>query len=252
MALVGTDRGVGADAVGDTTYTFSPASNFTAGTTAVLCVAVNNSHTNGAAHATFTVTDSLGNTWTRRSSPLFDPGAASAGVEGGIFTTAMSGGTLTTGTTITVTTGAAIEYAAHSLHQVAGTGVTYSAQGAGAGSFANAWDVTTSSVASGAMVIAALFVSYDEDEDAIVEDSDSTRGNWSSQQTALQSASEVPRRIGISSQRKVVTGSGVQDYNPAFTSTEGNGITAWISLVEDAPAADGCLFGIFGRRRGRR
>lgn len=250
MALVGTDRGVGADAVGGTTYTFSPSGNFTAGTTAVVCVAINNSHTNGAAQATFTVTDSLGNTWTRRSSPLYDPGAANAGVEGGIFTTAMNGGTLQSSTVITVTVGTAIAHAAYALHQVAGTGVTYSAQGAGTGDFIDAPSVTTSSLASGAMVIAAVFAMHDDDTDGVTEDGDSIRGAWSTQQTDSV-VSIATGRILISSQRKVVDAIGTQEYNPAFTA-EHNAICAWVSLVEGAAAAtDGCLFSIFSRRRRR-
>src|SRR5678815_994066 len=83
----------------------SPASNFAAGATAVLCVAADNSSSGGATNDFTTVTDTLGNTWTKQQAPVFDNGAASAGVQGAIYTTQQNGGTLTTSTTITVSFG---------------------------------------------------------------------------------------------------------------------------------------------------
>src|SRR5262245_5932969 len=105
MALTGTDRGTGTHNTAATSFTVTPASNLTAGALAVLCIAADNAHSSGTNFTTWSVTDTKGNTWTLRQDALNDPGAASAGIEGGIFTTAQNGGALTTGDTITVSFG---------------------------------------------------------------------------------------------------------------------------------------------------
>lgn len=237
MALTGTDRGAGTNNTSALTFTFSPASNFTAGAMAVLCVACDNNDSSGAAHSTFTVTDTLGNTWTRRSSPIYDPGAAAAGVEGAIFTTPMNGGTLTTGTVITVTFDAANTAECWTLMEVVGSvgTPTFKAQGVGTGSATASPTVTTSSRPSGQMVIGAIFNEHGTAQTP-TGDSDTTNGSWSTMQTA--EIGTTAAGITIISQRKVVTATGTQTYNPTL-GVSSDVIAAWIAIGEDVSVSPG-------------
>ena len=89
-----------------TTYAFAPTSDATAGATLVIVITADNSVTGGATNNINTVTDTKGNTWTKRQGPVYDNGVASAGIQGAWFDTFQDGGTLTTGDTVTVTFGA--------------------------------------------------------------------------------------------------------------------------------------------------
>lgn len=236
MAITGTDRGTGSDNTAALTFTLSPASNFSSGTLAVLVVAVDNADTRGEAHSTFTVTDTSGNTWTLRISPLYDPGAASTGIEGAIFTTAQNGGTLTTGTTITVTFDASTTAKAWTLMEVAptsGYAITYVTGASGAGIATNTPSITTGSITSGNMVIGGMFNEYGTTQ-VVTEDADTSNGSWSTQQTAA--VGSAASGITVASQRKVVTATATQTYNPTL-SLFSDVIMGWIELSETALSA---------------
>lgn len=231
MALAGTDRGSGTHNSSALSFTLNPGSNFTAGAVAVLCLSVDNSDSNGTAHSTFTVTDSLGNTWTRRTSPLYDPGAASAGVAGAIFVSNQNGGTLQTGTTITVTFDANCTAKAWTLMEVtagAGLRATYQAQGVGTGSATASPTVTTASLTNGDMVIGMVCNEYGTAQTP-TGDSDTSNGSWSTMQTAEVGTTAAGQTI--ITQRKVVTATATQTYNPTL-GTSSDCIAAWISLRE--------------------
>lgn len=232
MAITGTDRGTGTHNTSALSFTLSPGSNFTSGTWAVLVLSVDNADTSGAAHSTFTVTDTLGNTWTRRVSPLYDPGAASAGVEGAIFTTNQNGGTLTTGTTITVTFDASTTAKVWTLMEVTPTSlyrITYVQGGEGTGSATASPTVTTASITSGNMVIGALHNEYGTAQ-TVTEDGDTTNGSWSTQQTTEIGTTTSGQTVA--SQRKVVTSTATQTYNPTL-GTSSDVILSWIELSEE-------------------
>lgn len=229
MAITGTDRGTAANTTSSSTWTFSPASNFASGSWAVCVIAMNNTHTNGEAFTTFTLTDTNGNTWTRRISPLYDPGAANAGVEGAIFTTPMDGGTITTGTTLTITTNISVSRHAVTIMEIVPTGgssISYVTGGVNTGAATGTPTVTTGSITSGNMVIGAYFAEWDG---APVEDGDSTNGSWSTQQAI--GIGSTTSGIACASQRKVVSATATQTYNP----TDAAGpdcILGWIELTE--------------------
>lgn len=240
MALSSTARGTGSHNTSALTFTLSPGSNFSggAGAMAVLLISADNSDSSGAAHSTFTVTDTLGNTWTRRASPLYDPGTASSGVEGAIFTSPMGGGALTTGTTITVTFDANATAKAWALWEVncaSGFTVTYDGTGNGTGSATNAptVNVTTPLLASGDIIVAGLFNEYGT-EQVVTADSDTTNGSWSSAQTVSVGSTATGQTI--SSQTKVVNATGTQTYNPTL-GTSSDVILSWIILSEVADPA---------------
>lgn len=231
MALTGTDRGTGSHNTSATTFTLSPASNFTAGSIAVLCVAADNANTSGNQFSTFSVSDSLGNTWTQRQLALADPGAANAGVAGCIFTTGMNAGPLVTGTVITVTFNTATTAKAWTLMEVVGTSGTrtdFVTSGVGTASTASAPTVTTSSLTSGDCVIGATFAEHGAP--SFTGDSDTTNGSWSTQQTVA--VGSTTSGVAVSSQRKVVNATGAQTYNPTIGTGSVDCVAAWISVRE--------------------
>lgn len=231
MALTGSDRGTGTHSAGATSLTLSPSANFAAGSWAALAIAVDNAGGGGAAMSTFTVTDSLGNTWTRRVSPLYDPGTASSGVEGAIFTTDQDAGVLQTGTVITVTFNTSPVAKAWNLHEVApgaGNGVAFVTGGVNTGAATAAPTVTTGSIASGDMVIGALFNEAGTTQ-TVTGDADTTNGTWSARM--LAQAGSTTSGMVCSSQRKVTTGAGTQTFNPGL-GISSDVILGWIQLHE--------------------
>lgn len=230
-AITGTDRGTGTDNTSALTFTVTPASNFSSGTLAVLVISADNSDTNGTAHSTFAVTDSHGNTWTRRFSLVLDPAGASAGCEGAVFTTTQTAGTLTTGSTITVTFDAASTAECWSLMEItptAGHAITYVTNG-NSGAFTNtAPTVDTGSITSGNMVIGCLFNEQGTGQ-TVAEDGDSTNGSWSTQQTA--EIGSAATGMTVASQRKVVTGTATQTYNPTL-GTASDSFVGWVQFSE--------------------
>lgn len=235
MALSGTQRGTGSDTVSSTTATVTPSGNLAASSWAVLVIACDNSETNGVAHTTFTVTDTKSNTWTRRISPLQDPGSASQGVEGAIFTTAQNGGALTTGDTITITWGVNTTANTAVLWEVTTSGtISYVTGGVGSGSSTTTPTVTTGSITSGDMVIGGLFV---ESGTAVVTgDSDTSNGNWSAAHN-IQAGSGTTGML-TSSQYKTTTGTATQTYNPTLD-IAADCIAGYIVLTESGGGGGG-------------
>ncbi len=236
MAITGTDRGSGNSNASATTFTLSPASNFAAGSWAVLVVAADNSSSGGAIHEITSVTDTHGNVWTPRIAPLFDNGGVSAGVQGAIFTTPMAAGTLTTGSTITVNITTASTAEAWTLMEIvptAGKVISYVTGAVNTGAATNAPTVTTSSITSGNMVIGALFNEYGTAQ-TVTGDGDSTNGSWSAQQT--NEIGTTAAGMTVSSQRKIVTSTATQTFNPTL-GTSSDVILGWIELTEIAGTA---------------
>lgn len=231
MALTGTDRGSNAtNTGGQSTLVITPGSNFAARSWAVLCAAYDNSDTNGADPYS-SIADSVGNTWTSRINSLNDPGAANAGVALRIFTSDMSVAKLTTGNTITITFTTTTVARAWALHEVlpgANGKVSYVTGNQETASTATP-TITTGSITSGNMVVAAV---GREGNEAPTGDGDSSNGSWSSL---------LGGRVGtttsgaqVVSQRKVVTGTATQTYNPTFGGTSRDGCEAYVVLAEVA------------------
>jgi hypothetical protein len=105
MTITVTARGTGGNSTTATSIAIVPASNFAAGTFAVLCLSYDNSGTSGADPFS-SISDDAQNTWVSAQASLNDPGAANAGNTGRIFTSQMQTKKLTTGDTITVSFGA--------------------------------------------------------------------------------------------------------------------------------------------------
>lgn len=240
MAITATVRYSNGGTSSETAFTFSPSSNFTAGTFAVLFVAADNSATNGASNNITSVTDSLGNTWTKYQGPLYDPGLANQGIQGGVFTTSMDAGTITTSTAISVNFGAATTAKVVVLHEVApttGYRIVYSSSGDGTGTTNALFSETTGSITANNIVLCVCFI---EGNYGLMDaDSDTTRGSWSSR-TALGVGTST-LGVRLSTQYKVVTGTGTQTFDVSVPTTV-DMIGSWIELSE-VPASAGLIIG---------
>lgn len=236
MALTGTDRGTGKHQTSASSFTLNPGSNFTAGALAVLCIAADNSSTGGSTNNISSVTDSLGNLWRARQLPIFDNGSASAGVQGGIFTTDQSAGTLQTGTTVTVSFGAATVAKTWTLMEVTAAAGSQALVLTGANATGQAGSsaptVTTGTIEVGDMVIAMVAMEAGTTQ-TLTSDADTTNGTWSAAQYNEIGSSSSGSAIG--SQRKVqTTTASTQTFNPTL-GLPCDLICSWISVREIAP-----------------
>lgn len=236
MALTGTDRGTGKHQTSASSFTLNPGSNFTAGALAVLCIAADNSSTGGSTNNISSVTDSLGNLWRARQLPIFDNGSASAGVQGGIFTTDQSAGTLQTGTTVTVSFGAATVAKTWTLMEVTAAAGSQALVLTGANATGQAGSsaptVTTGTIEVGDMVIAMVAMEAGTTQ-TLTSDADTTNGTWSAAQYNETGSSSSGSAIG--SQRKVqTTTASTQTFNPTL-GLPCDLICSWISVREIAP-----------------
>lgn len=234
MAITVADRGTGTNNSANTSWTLAPGSNFAAGSMAVLVVAADNGAASGAANDLGVVTDSHGNEWRQLIIPLFDNGAASAGVQGAIYCTEMQHGVLTTGSTITVRTGASATAKAWTLKEIIPTSgsfrIAYVTGGVNAGSTATAPTVTTGSITNGDCVIGASFTEYGTAE-VVTGDADATSGSWSTQQTT--SIGSTTSGMCVSAQHKIVTATATQTFNPTL-GTSADTILGWVQFTEAA------------------
>jgi hypothetical protein len=225
--ITGTDRGTGNNNTGATTTAMSPTSNYTANSFGVLVVALDNAGSAGASTiCPSTATDSIGNLWTRRLNVLFDNGAASAGIELCILTAPIS--SFPTTANLTVTWGASTTAEAWAFHEFTASGsntCVFVTSGSAAGATSAAPTVTTSSITSGDAVIGG---GASESSNTWAGDADTTNGNWSTQQTNVGGSGTSG--AAVTSQRKIVTGTATQTYNPTLTSADT--IIGWIQITE--------------------
>lgn len=235
-----TARGSTGSTSGTTTYAITPASNLAAGSMGVLVVAADNAGTGGATtvHPT-TVTDSVGNVWTRRQNPLYDPVGASAGVDVGFYTAQLAVA-LTTSNNVTITWagGASVGSKAYAMWEIAPTSaafvMSYISGAAGTGAASAAPTVTTSSLTSGDIVVAGGGA---ESGDTWGADADTTNGTWNTHQHSAGGTGATG--MSVTSQVKIVTATATQQYDPTLTSADQ--IIGWIQLRE-IPAATGNFF----------
>lgn len=232
MALTATDRGGAANSVGGTSFVFAPASNFTGGALAVLCISADNSVTGGATNNITGVTDSLGNVWRARQLSICDNGVANAGVQGGIYTTDQSAGAITTGTTITVTFGASTPVRLWALNEVAaaaGSSAMALTWGTGSAQIASsAPTVTTSSINVGDLVIG--MVAIEGDVVTLTADADTTNGSWSAAQFKTTGGSTGGGSIVVQTKLQTTTES-TQTFNPTISAAR-DLVCSWISVRE--------------------
>lgn len=240
MALSAANRGVSGNATAATSITITPASNFTAGALAILCVAYDNSANQGLDPYS-SISDSVGNTWTPRVNILNDPGNANAGSALRIFTSLIT--TLTTANTITVSFGSSTTAKAWTLTEVtAATGFVPSyVTGTGAIFTSATPTITSGTINNGDLILGVV---GREANGTRTGDADTTNGTWSTaQQTGFGTTTAGQEII---SQYKIVNATGTQTYNPTF-STSADGNIAWIQILEAGLSFDPMgMLGFFG------
>lgn len=225
MALTATNRGSGStNTGGQNTLTITPGSNSAAGSLLVLAVAYDNAGASGTdpittafATAGFAVLDSTGNDWNAKDRGINSPGSAAN--DGVVLRTfyCWAKFPLTTSDSLTVSFNAVTVVArAWTLTEVtcaagkyvADLGVPIAAQGT-----STTPSNTSSSATTGDIVFGCMGA---QGNAAITADSDTTNGNWSTQQTS--GVGVTTAGMEIASQNKVVTGTGTQTYNLTITS----------------------------------
>lgn len=218
MALGITNRGSGTHNVSATSFTLSPGTDFSAqGSWGVLCIAADNTSTGGATNDFTTVTDSLGNTWTKRQSPVFDNGAASAGVQGAIYTTPQNAGKLVTGTVITVNFGSSPTAKTWTLTEVVQNGSEVISFRAGGNKSAGATNTVlalgnSATVFVGEVIVACFYLESGITQSVSTPDGDTSNGTWTTNQYA--EIGTTTSGSGIVSQGKIqTTTASVQSYD---------------------------------------
>jgi hypothetical protein len=222
VALTCTSRGTGNNGTGATSLSVTGrTATLAAGSLGVLCIALDNAGSGGAtAAAPATATDSKGNVWTRQQSLIYDNGAASAGIEGAIYTAPITVALLTSDTlTLTWIAGVTVVAKAWTWYEVipaANSEAVYLTGGGIAGATAANAQVTTASVAVGDAVIAAYFA---EGVSAVTGDADATNGSWGAQQTDTVGA--TTSGVRVASQQKVqTTAASTQSYDVTVASQD--------------------------------
>jgi hypothetical protein len=232
MALTITSRGTGTHNTGATTLVPGGRSaTLAVGSMGVFCIAVDNAGGAGdVIIAPTSWTDAKGNVWTRRTSALYDNGAASAGIEMAFYTAPITVALLTTDLgTITWNTGVSPVAKAFTWYEVIPSGantVAYSTGGNIAGATAANAQVITASVLVGDGVIAGYF---SENVAAVTGDSDTTNGTWTAQQTTT--IGSTTSGVRIATQQKVqTTTASTQSYDVVVSSQDR--IAGYIMLHE--------------------
>ena len=229
MTITYTDRGTAVSESSSTTLAVKVSSNCTAGAVVLLSISYDNAGTNGADPFS-SITDTHGNTWTTRIAALNDPGAANEGLCVRLFETSQDVTALQTTDTVTITfstsTTAKVCTFAEATSNI-GT-VVYSASGSTAGTGASP-TITSDSLATGTLIVG---MTGQEGGGTQTGDSDTTNGNWSTQQWVVTALAGVANQ-GITTQGKVVTGAGTQTYNTTIN-TSRDFIIAWASYTEVA------------------
>lgn len=229
MSLTGNDRGTAGNNSSASSLTITFPQAMAAGSLGILGIALDNAGSGGSnAVAPLSAVDSVGNTWTRRQSAIHDPGAASAGVELAIYTCDIQVA-ITTSTTLVLSFGTNVTAKAGGLHEVSSDvsikRPRYKTGGVGTGATTGTPTVTTASITNGNMVIG---VGGAESASTWTGDADTTNGSWSAQQAVGFGSGNSG--MSTTSQRKIVTATATQTYNPTLTSVDC--ILAWIEIEE--------------------
>ena len=233
MAIVGLDNSTGTNTAVTTFTSFSPATNFAAMSMAVLCISADNS--GNSVNNITSVTDTVGNKWTARALPIYDPGAASAGIQGAIYTTNMDRGLLTTGVTITTNftdNTTSDTWALMEIQPTAGNRIRfvntadYTGQSVVGGT---AVTFVTGSITQNNLVVCALFVEGGTTQTP-TGDADVTNGSWSTMQYA-EIGTTTSGNV-ILTQRKIVSATATQTWNPTMSITA-DVVASWIQLTEE-------------------
>lgn len=182
----------------------------------IVIVACDNSATGGGTPLDDNaVTDSAGNSYTRRTNRTQQTGTGPGeGVSMSAYTaeitSALSSGTVTVTLSTNTTSKAAL---VRKVVPGAGEAVSWVTNGGAQGS-TNTPTITSSSITNGDVVIGYVGI---ETNQSTSQDSDTTNGTWSTQHTAVANTTVDGTSIRVSSQHKTVTATATQTYNVSIT-----------------------------------
>jgi hypothetical protein len=226
-AITVTARGTGTNNTSAATFLIAPTSNLAAGSSAALCLSLDNA--NGVtANVPTTITDSVGNIW------YLELRVASSGINLGVeiaiyITSLSTAWTTSDSLTLTFTTAnvTAKTYAIWEIATSAGNRVVPSTARTSTTTSGTPSILTVPNVNNAQMVIGICGA---ESADTFVDDADTTNGSWSTGQhtgagTGITGAS-------ITTQTKVVNADGPQTYNPTLTSAD---LAIGILILAEAP-----------------
>ncbi len=210
-----------------------PSSNCATGGTLTLCISYNNSLIDGS-DPFDSIDDSHGNTWTLRVSQIQSPnGLGGDGVVMRMYTTNQDMSPLTTGDSIDVRFLEDIVVACSFLLQITSdNSITYT--DANSASFPGEYFPTISSISltTNDIIIGCAAGNNNSNK---YGDSDTTNGSWSSNYTDQVS-------VGISnqliSQYKIISGTGVQSYDPQFEEVSDAGdelVIGYVVFTDNVP-----------------
>ena len=227
MALTGTNRGSGSNAVAATSYSMTTASNAASGSLLVFCVAYDNAG-GGGADPFNSISDGTSNVWTSRIAVLNDPGAASAGSVLRIFTCTLTATFVAATDFVVVSFGnTSVPVKAWTFTEVSGdSGTATYVTGNSATGNATTQTITSGSITSGNLILGAL---GQEGNGTRTGDSDTTNGSWSTAQS--NGAGTTTSGMEIITQYKVVNATGTQTFNPTATPL-GDWCIGWIEVNE--------------------
>lgn len=218
MALTAANRGTGSNNTSGTTVNIVPTQNFTTGSTAILGIAFDNSGAQGSNpfNSAINYTDSSGNVWIPTYTFVNDPGAANAGVAAALLYCTV--GTLGTGTTIPITFTASTTNKAWIFVELT-PGVDFITSFYSLGSTTSSNSTTTPSVSATPLAAGNFVIGFTAVENtvSITSDTDTLNGSWSTAQN--QTVGTGTTGVTAFSQWKIVTATGVQQFNPVISAT---------------------------------
>ena len=235
MALAITNRGTTGSTVADAIINIFPTGNFAAGSMGIIALTYDNARSGGSSDPLSTITDALGNDWTRRQTNVVDPGVANAGTFTSIWTTYQNVGTLATSTKITITwtttnPAAKVITLTEISSDIGGSPTYLTGAVSGITSTTTAPTITSSSITSGDVIFGACGIEHGSI--TMTADSDVSSGSWSSAQNLGKGTTTAGQQI--TTQAKVTTGTATQTYNIGLSALADCNIM-WISVDEVAP-----------------
>jgi hypothetical protein len=235
--ITATDRGTGSSFTSTSSIVVTGSTgvtgNLAAGSTALLCIAMDNASAPTTNFTATSYTDTVGNVWRLRVEQV--AGSINGNVEAAIFESTLVS-PFTTSDTLTINLIAAATAKTWTLTEAipsAGNRVTFIVGGKNAGSGTLGLSITSAALESGDLIMA---VSGAEAADTWtgtpLGDGDTTRGSWSTaQHTGVGSGTGG---MSIISQWKVVNDVGTQSYDPTL-SPAADCSTAYANFTETDP-----------------
>jgi hypothetical protein len=211
-----TDRGMGTSNASTSSIVVTPNSNLAAGSTALLCIAMDNANAPTTDFTATSYTDTAGNLWRLRVEQV--AGSVNNNVEAPIFESVLTA-PFTTSDTLTLNLTLAATAKTWTLIEAApsaGNRVTFITGGKNAGGGTLGLSITSVALEAGDLIIAMSGAeAADTWTGSPLGDGDTTRGSWSTaQHTGVGSG---VTGMSIISQWKVVNDVGTQSYDPTLS-----------------------------------